>query len=227
MCLKRTKIKKKRAGLAHFLKYAKLIRLGYELLVRVESASAWVGYSVTRMDNFLLFGQTFKASGNNYFTQIDQIVSHFLWWCQNHSLFYWNYFWTTLIDIWQFFPGHTGRLAPPFKFDLIWFIFHFFRHRRKRGMFPTTSVTRLGYFSRLLADKPKYLVAFGLNWKHISKYCCVKIWKKLGYFLIQQLVTLPMTVNDQSLVFDPNFREIRSKIDSWVFGTLDTFLFFK
>ena len=34
--------------------------------------------SVTRLGDFLLFGQAFKAGGNNYFTQITDIVRQFL-----------------------------------------------------------------------------------------------------------------------------------------------------
>ena len=34
--------------------------------------------SVTRLGDFLHFGQSFKDGGNNYFTQIDHIVIQFL-----------------------------------------------------------------------------------------------------------------------------------------------------
>ena len=34
--------------------------------------------SVTRLGDFLHFGQTFKAAGNKYFTQIAHIVRQFL-----------------------------------------------------------------------------------------------------------------------------------------------------
>ena len=43
------------------------------------------GYSVTRLGDFLDFGQPFKAGGNTYFTQIAHIVSQFSLRCQNHS----------------------------------------------------------------------------------------------------------------------------------------------
>ena len=39
--------------------------------------------SVTRLGDFLHFGQTFKAGGTNYFSQIAHIVSKFLLMCQN------------------------------------------------------------------------------------------------------------------------------------------------
>ena len=35
-------------------------------------------FSVTRLGDFLHFGQPFKAGGNNYFTQIAYIVRQFL-----------------------------------------------------------------------------------------------------------------------------------------------------
>ena len=38
----------------------------------------YLASSVTRLRDFLHFGQPFKASGNNYFTQIAHIVRQFL-----------------------------------------------------------------------------------------------------------------------------------------------------
>ena len=38
-------------------------------------------YSVTRLGDFLHFGQPFKVGGNNYFTQITHIAMKFLWRC--------------------------------------------------------------------------------------------------------------------------------------------------
>ena len=59
--------------------------------------------SVTRLGDFLHFEQPFKAGGNNYFTKLPTLLSNF---CKG---FYWNDFWATFIDIWQFLSGHTGR----------------------------------------------------------------------------------------------------------------------
>ena len=62
---------------------------------------------MTRLGDFLLFGQAFKAGGIKYFTRIIRIVRQILLRCQNHSLFKLNHFWATFIDIWQFLSGHT------------------------------------------------------------------------------------------------------------------------
>ena len=62
--------------------------------------------SVTRLGGLLHSGQLFKACGNNYFTEIAQILMQFLQWCQKLSFL--NNFWATLIDIWPLFTGHTG-----------------------------------------------------------------------------------------------------------------------
>ena len=59
--------------------------------------------SVTRLGDWLDFGQLFKAIGNIYFAQISHILRHFLWRWQNLSFFKWNHFWATFIDIWRFF----------------------------------------------------------------------------------------------------------------------------
>ena len=45
---------------------------------RVWYSSILLTVSVTRLGDFLHFGQPFKASGNNYFTQIALIVRRFL-----------------------------------------------------------------------------------------------------------------------------------------------------
>ena len=57
-----------------------------ELRVRTvkEEEQDVAATSVTRLGDFLHFGQTFKAGGNNYFTQINHIVIQFLERCQNH-----------------------------------------------------------------------------------------------------------------------------------------------
>ena len=58
----------------------------------------WAPNCVTRLGDFLHFGQPFKAGGNNYFTQIAHIVSQFIV----------KSFRATFIDIWGFLSGHTG-----------------------------------------------------------------------------------------------------------------------
>ena len=53
----------------------------------VRSLGDWNGFSVTRLGNFLDFGQLFKACGSNYFALITNIFSQFLKRCQNLSFF--------------------------------------------------------------------------------------------------------------------------------------------
>ena len=61
--------------------------------------------SVTRLGDFLHFGQPFKAGGNNYFTLIAHIVRQFLKRCQNHSFlvksFLGNFYRQWAIFIWS------------------------------------------------------------------------------------------------------------------------------
>ena len=65
--------------------------------------------SVTRLGDFLLFGQSFKAGGNNYFTQIAHIVIQFFvkvsksfiflvksflgHFYRHLAIFYWSHWW--------------------------------------------------------------------------------------------------------------------------------------
>ena len=44
----------------------------------VQVSFLYFSNSVTRLGDILHFGQTFKAGGNNYFTQIAHIVRQFL-----------------------------------------------------------------------------------------------------------------------------------------------------
>ena len=64
--------------------------------------------SVTRSDDLLIFGQLFKARGNNYFAQIAHILGNF-W--KVVGIFHFAreiIFWATFIDIWRFFTDHTA-----------------------------------------------------------------------------------------------------------------------
>ena len=58
---------------------------------------------MTRLGDFLHFGQLFKAFGNNAFLgnfSKGVKINHFLL----------NHFWATFRDIWRFFTGHTGGI---------------------------------------------------------------------------------------------------------------------
>ena len=68
--------------------------------------------SVTRLGNFLHFGQPFKTGGNNYFRQIAHIVRQFLESCQNHSFFSEIIFGHFLQTFVRFLFGHTGNGTP-------------------------------------------------------------------------------------------------------------------
>ena len=64
------------------------IRLRSVLFSRHFSSKFYgIADSVTRLGDFLHFGQSFKADASNYFAQIAQIVRQFLLRCQNHSFF--------------------------------------------------------------------------------------------------------------------------------------------
>ena len=59
----------------------------FQLILMHIKAKMYIISSVTRLGNFLHFGQPFKAGGNNDFTQIAHIISQFLYRCLNHSFF--------------------------------------------------------------------------------------------------------------------------------------------
>ena len=65
--------------------------------------------NVTRLGDWLPYGQLFKVCGKNYLAQITHIHRQFLYRYQNLSFFYWNNFWSTFKDIWRLCTGHTGR----------------------------------------------------------------------------------------------------------------------
>ena len=77
LLLKRTKINKKAVGLAHFFQKTGF-HFEMSLLLDFNKAVTTFLTSVTRLGDFLHFGQQFKASGNKYFTQIAHIVMQFL-----------------------------------------------------------------------------------------------------------------------------------------------------
>ena len=68
------------------------------------------GTSVTRLGDFLDFGQLYKAFGNNKFAQISHILRHFFVKVSKYIIFL--SFLATFIDIWQFSSGHTDRNWP-------------------------------------------------------------------------------------------------------------------
>ena len=57
---------------------------------------------VTRLGNFLHFGQLLKACGNNYFAQIAHILGNF---CKGVKIFHFS----SEIIFGQLFTGHTNR----------------------------------------------------------------------------------------------------------------------
>ena len=50
-----------------------VLAIYYNVVIRT-----WIGSSVTRLGDFLGFGQLFKAFGNNLFVQISHILRQFL-----------------------------------------------------------------------------------------------------------------------------------------------------
>ena len=64
--------------------------------------------SVTRLGDFLEFGQLFKAFGNNLFAKSLTFLGNFCKVVKNYYFFEWNHFGAAFRDIWRFFSGHTA-----------------------------------------------------------------------------------------------------------------------
>ena len=62
---------------------------------------------MTRLGDFLHFGQFFKACCNTYFTQITHILGNF---CKGVKIFHFlvESFWAIFIDIWRLSTGNTA-----------------------------------------------------------------------------------------------------------------------
>ena len=113
--------------------------------------------SVTRLGDFLHFGQPFKAGGNNYFTHITHIVRQFLQRYPNHSFFsefkfgqllytFGNFYLVTCMRSWYNYPGllcllkgHVERTHQMIRLDC--YSYNVYLHKTVR-----TSVTRLSDF---------------------------------------------------------------------------------
>ena len=64
--------------------------------------------NVTRLGDFLHFGQLFKACCNNYFAQIAHILGNF---CKAVKMFHFSSG-ISFVDIWRLFTGHTASESP-------------------------------------------------------------------------------------------------------------------
>ena len=104
--------------------------------------------SVTRLGNFLDFGQLFKAFGHNLFPKSTFLCSFIK--VSKSLIFLVKSFWATFIDIWWFFTGHTGSNVKV----LIDLALHFRRQKTSSSVWPSRS-------SRILKDVSLKPAMFG------------------------------------------------------------------